>query len=177
MAWSGSEHRNAPYGTSDPFVFVWGDARYRGNCTGYIVKDLILRFKCQSVFDPVEGSGTVRDVVNGISQYLKKKIQYVGEDLKQGWDILESPMPLNQFDLVWYHPPYWDIIKYSGNPKDLSNCDTLNDFEDKLSRSVERLSKAVKPGGIMVILIGDKRKSGNYYALFRTLLFSKYPGP
>jgi len=154
----------------------WGDARYRGNCTGYIVKDLILRFKCQSVFDPAEGSGTVRDVVNGISQYLKKKIQYVGEDLNQGWDILESPMPLNQFDLVWYHPPYWDIIKYSDNPKDLSNCDTLNDFEDKLSRSVERLSKAVKPGGIMAILIGDKRKSGNYYALFRTLFFNKQIG-
>ncbi len=154
----------------------WGDAKYRGNCTGYIVKDLILRFKCQSVFDPAEGSGTVRDVVNGINQYLKKEIQYVGKDLKKGWDILENPMPVNQFDLVWYHPPYWDIIKYSKNPKDLSNCVSLHDYEDKLNMSVEMISKVVRPGGIMAILIGDKRKCGNYYALFRTLLFNKKIG-
>jgi len=41
----------------------WGDSRYRGNCSGHLVKDLILRFNCRSVFDPAEGSGTVRDVV------------------------------------------------------------------------------------------------------------------
>ncbi len=32
----------------------WGDPRYRGNCSGHLAKDLILRFKCQSVFDPGE---------------------------------------------------------------------------------------------------------------------------
>jgi hypothetical protein len=42
----------------------WGDSNYRGNCSGHLVKDLILRFKCQSVFDPAEGSGTVREVVH-----------------------------------------------------------------------------------------------------------------
>ena len=154
----------------------WGDSKYRGNCSGHIVKDLILRFRCQSVFDPSEGSGTVRDVVNGINQYLKKEIRYVGKDLKKGWDILESPLPTNQFDLVWYHPPYWDIVRYSENPKDLSNCISLYDFEDKLQRSVERLLKSVRPGGLMAILIGDKRKSGNYYPLFRTLLFNRQIG-
>ncbi|MFC1828059.1 hypothetical protein ACFL0O_00420 [Thermodesulfobacteriota bacterium] len=154
----------------------WGDSRYRGNCTGYIVKDLVLRFKCRSVFDPAEGSGTVRDVVDGINKHLKQSIHYEGKDLKKGWDILESSLPENKFDMVWYHPPYWDIIRYSNNPKDLSNCETLHDFENKLNQSVERLSQTVKPGGIMAILIGDKRKSGNYYALFRTLLFNKKIG-
>jgi len=154
----------------------WGDSRYRGNCTGHIVKDLILRFSCQSVFDPAEGGGTVKDVVQGINQYLKKEIQYEGKDLKKGWDILENQMPANQFDLVWYHPPYWDIIRYSDNPKDLSNSPTLHDFELKLNQSVERLSKAVRTGGIMAILIGDKRKSGNYYVLMRTLLLNKKIG-
>jgi len=154
----------------------WGDSKYRGNCTGYIVKDLVLRFKCQSVFDPSEGSGTVRDVVAGINKHLRQSIHYEGKDLKSGWDLLEDPMPENQFDLVWYHPPYWDIIRYSDNPKDLSNCNTLYDFEDKLNRAAERLSKAVRPGGVMAVLIGDKRKNGNYFALFRTLLFNKKIG-
>ena len=154
----------------------WGDSKYRGNCTGYIVKDLILRFNCRSVFDPAQGGKTVKDVVEGINEHMKKAIRYEGKDLKQGWDILKNPMPEKQFDMVWYHPPYWDIIKYSNSPHDLSNCKTLEEFEDKLNRSAERLIKAVRSGGIMAILIGDKRKNGNYYALFRTLLFNQKIG-
>ena len=154
----------------------WGSSSYRGNCTGYIVKDLILRFRCRSVFDPSEGGGTVRDVVEGINVHLSRGIRYEGKDLKDGWDILEGPMPENQFDMVWYHPPYWDIIRYSDKPKDMSNCSTLDDFEDKLNQAVGRLAKTVRPGGIMAILVGDKRQNGRYYALFRTLLFNKKAG-
>ena len=154
----------------------WGDPKYRGNCSGHIIKDLILRFKCQSVFDPAQGSKTVKDVVEGINQHLKKAIRYEGKDLKEGWDILKSPLPQYQFDMVWYHPPYWDIIKYSSSPHDLSNSKTLDEFEDKLNSSAERLIKAVRSGGIMAILIGDKRKNGSYYALFRTLLFNQKIG-
>jgi hypothetical protein len=150
----------------------WGDARYRGNCSGYLVKDLILRFRCKSVFDPAEGSGTVKDVVAGINQFLRTDIEYEGRDLRHGWDILTGRLPERQFDLVWYHPPYWDIVRYSNNPNDLSNCRSLEEFELKLNRSVERLFQTVKSGGIMAVLLGDKRKDGRYYALFRSLLFN-----
>ena len=78
---------------------------------------------------------------------------------------------------IWgYLPPYWDIITYSDNPRDLSNCTTLNEFELRLSGSVERLLRAVKPNGIMAILIGDKRRTGNYYVLMRTLLMNRNIG-
>ena len=154
----------------------WGDTRYRGNCSGYLVKDLILRFNCRSVFDPAEGGGTVREVVSGINQYLKKNIDYEGRDLKDGQDILTLSLPERQFDLVWYHPPYWDIIRYSDDPNDLCNCGTLEDFELKLNQSVEKLFHAIKPGGIMAILIGDKRKEGRYYPLLRTLLMNSRIG-
>lgn len=154
----------------------WGDSRYRGNCSGHLVKDLILRFNCRSVFDPAEGSGTVRDVVSGINKHLRKNIAYAGRDLRNGWDILTGELPEKQFDLVFYHPPYWDIIRYSNDPQDLSNCPTLEDFEFKLNRSVERLFHVLKPGGIMAILIGDKRRDGNYYGLFRSLLTNQNIG-
>jgi len=49
-----------------------GRFRLSWKLLGYLVKDLILRFGCKSVFDPAEGSGTVRDVVAGINQFLKK---------------------------------------------------------------------------------------------------------
>jgi hypothetical protein len=148
----------------------WGDSKYRGNCSGHLVKDLILRFGCKSVFDPAEGSGTVRDVVAGINQYLRKSIDYEGRDLHEGWDILSGPLPEKQFDLVWYHPPYWDIIHYSEKSNDLSDCKTLEEYEFKLNNSAQKAYRSVKPGGILAILIGDKRKDGSYYALFRTLL-------
>ena len=148
----------------------WGDACHRGNCSGYLVKDLILRFGCKSVFDPAEGGGTVRDVVAGINQFHRKGIAYEGRDLRQGWDVLTGTLPDSQFDLVWYHPPYWDIVRYSDDPKDLSNCQSLEEFELRLNRSMERLFHAVNPGGIMAVLIGDKRKDGKYYPLFRSLL-------
>ena len=154
----------------------WGDARYRGNCSGYLVKDLILRFNCKSVFDPAEGGGTVRDVVSGINQYLRRSIDYEGRDLKDGQDILTVPLPERQFDLVWYHPPYWDIVRYSDDPNDLCNCRTFEDFEHKLNQSAEKLFHAIKPGGIMAILIGDKRKEGRYYPLLRTLLMNSKIG-
>jgi hypothetical protein len=85
---------------------------------------------------------------------------------------MASPMPEKQFDIVWYHPPYWDIIQYSNEQKDLSNCATLEEFEQKLNKSVERLMGTIKPGGIIAILIGDKRKNGTYYPLMRTLLMN-----
>ena len=154
----------------------WGDSRYRGNCSGHLVKDLILRFRCRSVFDPAEGGGTVRDVVTGINRYLGNGIDYEGKDLKNGWDVLTGELPEKQFDLVFYHPPYWDIICYSDNPNDLCNCPTLEDFEIKLNNSVKRLFQVVRPGGIMAVLIGDKRKHGNYYPLFRTLLVNQSMG-
>jgi hypothetical protein len=154
----------------------WGDSGYRGNCSGHLVKDIILRFKCQSVFDPSEGGGTVRDVVSGINQYLKKDINYEGRDLRQGWDVLTGHLPEKQYDLVWYHPPYWDMIRYSEDPKDLSNTPTIEAFESILNQSIERLYQTVRPGGIMAVLIGDKRKFGQYYALFRTLLMNEKIG-
>jgi hypothetical protein len=150
----------------------WGDKTYRGNCSGWLAKDLILRFQCQSVFDPAEGSGTIRDVVLGINKFCQKGIHYEGRDLKQGWDILTGPLPEEQFDMVWYHPPYWDIIRYSGDERDLGNCRRLEEFESRLNRSVERLFNALRPGGVMAVLIGDKRKSRVYYPLMRTLLMN-----
>ena len=154
----------------------WGDARYRGNCSGHLIKDLILRFSAKSVFDPAQGGGTVRDVVSGINQHLKKQIDYEGKDLKQGCDILTNQLPEKQFDLVFYHPPYWDIIHYSNNPKDLSNSSTLEDFERRLNQSIEKLFEAVKLCGIIAVLIGDKRRSGSYYVLMRTLLINNKIG-
>src|SRR6266545_2030835 len=40
----------------------YGDRGYPGNCSGNIIKDLLRYFGARSVFDPMTGSGTCRDV-------------------------------------------------------------------------------------------------------------------
>jgi hypothetical protein len=171
-----SENKDLCSVVSYPQRGPWGNSGYRGNCSGHLVKDLILRFNCKSVFDPAEGGRTVKDVVEGINRHLRKSIHYNGCDLRNGWDILTGNLPEKQFDLVWYHPPYWDIVRYSDDPRDLCNCDTLEAFESQLNTSVERLYEVIRPGGLLAVLIGDKRKAGNYYSLLRTLLMNQKIG-
>jgi len=66
---------------------VWGDARYRGNCSGRLIKNLVLKYNAKRVADPMQGSGTSRDVVNGLNKYKKTGISYWGVDLREGFDL------------------------------------------------------------------------------------------
>src|SRR6187549_618781 len=47
----------------------YGDRSYPGNCGGNLIKDLLLYFKPASVFDPMTGSGTCRDVCKELALY------------------------------------------------------------------------------------------------------------
>jgi hypothetical protein len=39
----------------------YGDARYRGNCGGYLMRDLLQYYQPRRVLDPMTGSGTCRE--------------------------------------------------------------------------------------------------------------------
>lgn len=166
------EDKNLCSLVSYPHRGPWGDPGYPGNCSGWLVKDLILRLGAKKVLDPAEGSGTVRQVVQGLNHYRGVDIKYHGRDLRQGWDLLRDRMPGQDYDLVWFHPPYWDIIRYSCDPRDLSNCSSLEQYEEKLELACQRLVRALRPGGVLAVLMGDKRRQGRYYCLMRRLLQS-----
>lgn len=40
----------------------YGSSQYRGNCGGYLIKDLIQYYGATHVLDPMKGSGTCQDV-------------------------------------------------------------------------------------------------------------------
>lgn len=50
----------------------YGDRRYPGNCGGLLIKDLLRYFQPQSVFDPMTGSGTCRDVCKELAMLVKR---------------------------------------------------------------------------------------------------------
>jgi hypothetical protein len=65
---------------------AWGDSKYRGNTSGWLIRDLIEFFRPRSVLDPMEGSGTTRDVCRELG------VEYDGFDLKGGFDALTSQL-------------------------------------------------------------------------------------
>jgi hypothetical protein len=66
---------------------------------------------------------------------------------------------------------YWNIIKYSDDPRDLSNISKYEDFIESLVQACKRLRRALEPnGGHLAVLLGDVRKRGKYYFIFRDLI-------
>lgn len=141
---------------------MFGDNAYRGNTTGLLIMDLIKEFRLEGieinkVLDPMEGSGTTRDVC----EYMH--IDYTGLDLKDGFNLMTDELPDKTYDMVFIHPPYWNMIVYSDDENDLSNCRTYEKFIENLSHCLMRCFMKLKKGGVLVLLIGDMRKKGKYY--------------
>ncbi|TWT44354.1 hypothetical protein RAS1_07680 [Phycisphaerae bacterium RAS1] len=154
------------YPTRSP---LWGDARYRGNCDGRLILDLIVRYRPRSVADPMEGSGTSRDVVKWLNEQHAMNIGYWGGDLRKGFNLLKDDIP-GKFDLVWIHPPYWNIIRYGEHEDDLSSLADYGLFRDALRLCLVRCYLAVRPGGRLAVLVGDVRRHGRYIPIVRDVL-------
>lgn len=148
---------------------LWGDARYRGNCDGRLFKDLVLRYNAKNVADPMMGSGTTRDVIQGLNRFLAEPIRYWGGDLKQGFNLATTDLP-GEYDMVWVHPPYWNIIRYSDDPADVSTVETYEEFRHLLAVCLRRCSAALAPGGRLAVLVGDVRRKGRYTPIVRDVL-------
>ncbi|MGP9780482.1 DNA adenine modification methylase [Psychrobacter sp. PG1] len=146
----------------------YGKSSYRGNCTGHIIRDF-----CESylktgglLVDPSIGGGTSQDVAQAMG------INFVGTDLSQGFNLLTDDLGGfvgAEADCVWWHPPYWNMIRYSGNqwgeeanPWDLSQMN-INDFTEALILAMMNIHDATKSGGYYGILMGNMRKQGKYY--------------
>lgn len=142
----------------------WGQARYFGNCPGYLIVDLIDFFKPASVLDPMEGSGTTGEVCFDL------KVDYVGLDLRSGFDLLTSPLPDQRFDLIFWHPPYWPGHLYSDHPNDFSKASGWEDYLKRIREGFSHLSDRLTPTGHLAILIGDGRKNGVFYPVHSEII-------
>ncbi len=61
-----------------------------------------------------------------------------------------------QVQLIIMHPPYHDIIRFSDNPNDLSNKQTVTDFVDAFKQVVYRTYDLLEQKHFLVVVIGDK---------------------
>ncbi len=133
----------------------WGDAKFPGNTSGFLVVDLIDYYQPKSILDPMEGSGTTGDVAFDMGD-----ICYTGLDLLSGFDLV-GDKPEGEYDLIFWHPPYHDAVDYDiPHPNNLSRCPSLPDYLDKLKPCMAKLMNHLSQGGHLCILCSDPRKDG-----------------
>jgi len=63
-------------------------------------------------------------------------------------------------DCVFLHPPYHNIIRFSRDRRDLSNARGEGRFLEAFQRSVTHATSLVRPGGHVVLVIGDIFRRG-----------------
>lgn len=145
----------------------YGNNRYRGNCSGLLIKDLLEFYQPQKVFDPMAGSQTTKMVCDELG------IENLCLDLNPalgGFDAVNDEIPESS-DFIMWHPPYHDIIQYSGimygtpDPRDLSRCKTYEEFIKKLDKVQAKLITSLKKNGRIAILVGDIKKKGLLYSM------------
>lgn len=152
----------------------WGNNKYRGNCSGYVIKDFLETYhndKNALFVDPSMGGGTSLDVARDLG------INFKGFDLSTGFNLLTDSLLENlgeEARTIFWHPPYHDMIKYSGkhgmwgedaNKYDISNQASLADFVEACAIAFQNIYDSLEMGGAYGILIGNQRKQGKYLNL------------
>jgi hypothetical protein len=143
----------------------WGNNKYRGNCSGKLIVDLHEVYKFGEISDYMRGSNTTGETADFL------KIKSNTYDLNTGFDLVNDDIKeRNKF--ILFHPPYWDIIKYSGNQygieplkNDLSHIKDYKEFLRYLNYCIAKQYSSLKTGGRLAVLLADIKKSGVYYPL------------
>ena len=144
----------------------YGDARYRGNCSGYLIRDLLRYFGSSNVLDLMRGSGTCGDVCRELG------LPFSEMDIRHGQDAADpaSFVGLEKHAFIWMHPPYWRMIRYNDDPRCLSSQPTLDAFLDRMQLVLQLSKSVLTPGGKIAVLIGNYSDQGQYQPLSHLLV-------
>ena len=157
------------------------DAKWRGNWSPYIPRNLLLRYSQAGdlVLDQFAGGGTTlveakllnRNIigvdVNDIAlNRCREKIDFEHDGangkvyLYKGDARKVDFIPNEKIDFICTHPPYADIIKYSDDlDNDLSRCN-VKDFLAEMEKVAAESYRVLKSNKFCAILMGDTRKKG-----------------
>jgi len=157
------------------------DAKYRGNWSPYIPRNLLLRYSAENdlVLDQFAGGGTTLveakllnrniigvDVNPEALQRCKDKTSFERENcgkvyIKQGDARKLDFVPNEHIDFICTHPPYANIIQYSEDiENDLSRCE-VKAFLEEMKLVAAESYRVLKKDKFCAILMGDTRKKGH----------------
>jgi len=168
------------------------NAGYWGNFIPQIPNQFLRRYtkKGEWILDPFLGSGTTlieckRLGRNGIGVELLPEVVEIAKnnidkeknphrvitdiingdstDLDFKFELSKKSIKSVQFLIM--HPPYWDIIKFSSNSKDLSNANNIEHFLELFGKVVDNTYEVLDKGRYFAVVIGDKYSNGEWIPL------------
>lgn len=86
-------------------------------------------------------------------------------DVRCEWGDSTKYQTEEQADLMFWHPPYHNIIKFSENLNCLSAQASVDDFLALWQKVVENTVAQLKPGGHAVLVIGDMYQKSEWVPL------------
>lgn len=152
----------------------YGNNKYRGNCSGKLIEDLVEQYKIHQLSDYMVGGGTTEDVCRAL--HVPGKFL----DLNRGFDMMTMDIPDRPENIFW-HPPYGGMIiysdkmykaddiisKYGFDPRknDLSRAKDWDDFVQKMNYCMLKQFSSLEKGGRMFVLMGDWKQKGKLYSM------------
>jgi len=167
-------------------------AGYWGNFIPQIPNQMLKRYtkKGDWVLDPFVGCGTTliesqRLGRNSIGAELQENIAQRTRELissepnkynvisrvitgdSRALDFKELLGKYNQkyVQLLIMHPPYFDIIRFSNDSRDLSNAPTVKKFLEMMNEIVDNAGAVLEKGRYFALVIGDKYSKGEWIPL------------
>lgn len=155
------------------------DAKYRGNWSPYIPRNIILRYSevTDTVLDQFTGGGTTAveakltgrnfigiDINPKAIEITKGKCDFECDtnskiDILQG-DARKLNLDNESIDLICTHPPYADIIHYSEDIDGDLSLLSIKPFLTEMGKVADECYRVLKKGKFCAILMGDTRKKG-----------------
>lgn len=158
------------------------NAKYHGNFVPQVPRQLFSRYtkKGDWILDPFMGSGTSlieaqRMGRNSIGIELQEKVAeevanrirlehnpacstniFTGDSANVNMFELTHGLGINKYQFVIFHPPYWDIIKFSDNENDLSNSNTLDEFLNRFGNIIDNTTQLLEKNRYCALVIADK---------------------
>jgi len=122
------------------------------NCIGIEIQPQVVKTANELIRSEPSRFNTINDVIEADSSNVdyENLLQVYGQKSVQ---------------LLIMHPPYFDIIKFSNDPNDLSNAKTVEDFLTRMGIIVHKALAVLDKGRYFSLVIGDKYSKGEWIPL------------
>lgn len=167
------------------------DAKWRGNWSPYIPRNIILRYSKEGdlVLDQFVGGGTTlveakllnRNIIGvdvndvALNRCVEKtdfeidsemgKV-YIKKGDARNLDFIKD----DSIDLICTHPPYANIINYSEDIESDLSLLNVKEFLVEMEKVASESFRVLKKGKFCAVLMGDTRKNGHVIPLgFKTM--------
>ena len=158
------------------------DAKWRGNWSPYIARNLLLRYSLEGdlVLDQFAGCGTTLveakllnrniigvDINDAALERCSEKVNFEYEGATGKVYIYKADAKNLNFiknesvDFICTHPPYANIIQYSEDIADDLSRLKVSDFLEAMEKVASQSYRVLKKDKFCAILMGDTRQKGH----------------